>query len=130
MDEALLEWAAEAMLADADGYWIGHWNYFIYDHPTRGWLWSRTISTRRSTGSIPHIDPISTGAASAGSSPPWQHYVAVSGLRLARALRGRAARRYDVYVAAQLPDMVDRFAAQIRDTAAADPTRPFTSTTT
>ena len=39
MDETLAEWAGEAMIADADGFWIGRQNFFLYDHPTRGWLW-------------------------------------------------------------------------------------------
>ena len=39
MDEALAEWAGEAMIADEDGFWIGQQNFLLYDHPTRGWLW-------------------------------------------------------------------------------------------
>ena len=75
MDEALARVGGEAMLADADGYWIGHQNFFLYDHPTRGWLW------------IPHdldaaidwLDRTPTdlllGLTIVGR--PWPHYAAV-----------------------------------------------------
>jgi hypothetical protein len=127
MDEALLEWASEAMLADADGYWIGHWNYFIYDHPKRGWLWLPHDLDAAINWNDPRIDPLYYWGGNTGWSPPWQHYIAMLRdyawrERFVTALR----RSYEAYVAANLPDMVDRFSAQIRDTAAADPTRPFT----
>jgi hypothetical protein len=126
MDEALLEWASEAMLADADGYWIGHWNYFIYDHPKRGWLFIPHDLDATINWNDPHIDPMYFWGGNTGWSPPWQHYIAVLRDYAWRERYVAALRRsYDAYVAAQLPDMVDRFAAQIRDTAAADPTRPF-----
>jgi hypothetical protein len=128
MDEALLEWASEAMLADPDGYWVGHYNYYLYDHPTRGWLWVPHDLDATIDWADPHIDPLYYWGADITSwSPPWQHYAAiikdydwreryVAALRHAR----------DVYVSVQLPDKLDQFAAQIRDAVAADPTRPFT----
>jgi len=128
MDEALLEWAAEAVLADPDGYWIGHWNYFIYDHPTRGWLWLPHDLDATIDWLDPRIDPMYYwGSNIAGWAPPWQHYVAVLRdyewrERFVSALR----QAHHVYATAQLPEMVDRFAAQIREAASTDPTRPFT----
>lgn len=39
LDEAVAEWAAEAMLPAMDGYWAGvEINYYLYDHPDRGFL--------------------------------------------------------------------------------------------
>jgi len=57
---------------------------------------------------------------------PWAHYAAVIhsnvwSERYVAALQ----HAHDVYVATQLPQLVDRFEAQIHDAAAADPTRPF-----
>jgi len=126
MDEALLEWAAEAVLADPDGYWIGHWNFFLYDHPTRGWLWVPHDLDTCMDWLDPHVDPLYSWGGVVSDYPPQPHYAAVikSPLWLDRyvaALR----RALDGYVAAQLPDLLDGFAAQIRDAAAADPTRPF-----
>ena len=92
MDEALLEWASEAMLADADGYWIGHFNFFVYDHPTRGWLWLPHDLDAAINWIDPHIDPMYYWGGDPGWSPPWQHYIArAQGLRVARALRGGAS---------------------------------------
>lgn len=128
MDEALLEWASEAMLGDPDGYWIGHANWLIYDHPTRGWLWIPHDLDATIDWLDPRIDPMYYWAGqTAGWAPPWQHYVAVLKDDNWREHYVAALRRsLDAYVAAQLPAMVDRFAAQIRDAVAADPTRPFT----
>jgi hypothetical protein len=127
MDEALLEWAGEAMLADADGYQIGHWNFLLYDHPTHGWLWLPHDLDAAIDWLDPRIDPLYYWGGNTNWSPPFQHYVAVIGDDAWRARYVAALRRaHDVYTAAQLPDLVDRFEAQIRDAAAADPTRPFT----
>jgi hypothetical protein len=127
VDEAMMEWAGEAMLADADGYWLGHWNWFIYDHPTRGWLFIPHDLDAAVDWNDPRINPMYYWGGEAGWAPPWQHYAAMLRdydwrERFVAALR----RSYDAYVAAQLPEKVDRFADQIRDAAAADPTRPFT----
>jgi spore coat protein CotH len=39
LEEGVLEWAGEALLPDGDGYWAGSWNFYLYNHPTRGFLW-------------------------------------------------------------------------------------------
>ena len=39
LDDAVHEWASEAILPHADGYYIGRHNYYLYDHPQRGFLW-------------------------------------------------------------------------------------------
>jgi len=40
MDEAVSEWATEAMLPAMDNYWAGvEINYYLYSHPTRGFLY-------------------------------------------------------------------------------------------
>jgi hypothetical protein len=126
VDAALAEWAGEAMILNSDGFWIGRQNFFLYDHPTRGWLWvphdlDATIDWVEGT------DPLYPWGG--GRSPwdaPWPHYAAVINdnvwrERYVQALRGA----YDVFVAAKLPAHLDRFAAQVADAAAADPTRPF-----
>ena len=94
MDEALQEWAGEAMLADPDGYWIGHWNWFIYDHPTRGWLWIPHDLDVVINWLDPRIDPIyywggDTGVVAALAALSRGH----QGSDLARTLRRRASPR-------------------------------------
>ena len=39
LPNTVLEWAAEAVANDADGYYGGSHNYFIYDQGRPGWLW-------------------------------------------------------------------------------------------
>jgi len=39
MDEALLDWAAEALVPDSDGYWALDHNFYLYEHAARGFLW-------------------------------------------------------------------------------------------
>ncbi len=40
LDQAVAEWATEAMLPAMDNYWAGvEINYYLYDHPSRGFLW-------------------------------------------------------------------------------------------
>ena len=39
LPNSVLEWAAEAVVNDADGYYGGSHNYFIYDQGQAGWLW-------------------------------------------------------------------------------------------
>jgi hypothetical protein len=126
MDEVLAEWAGEAMIANEDGYWIGRENFFLYDHPTRGWLWiphdmDATIDWVAGT------DPLYPwGAGLSPWTPPWPHYAAVVNDQAWRERYVQALRRaHDVFVATKLPARLDRYAAQVADAAAADPTRPF-----
>lgn len=40
LDQAVAEWAAEAMLPALDNYWAGvEINYYLYDHPSRGFVY-------------------------------------------------------------------------------------------
>jgi len=40
LDQAVRLWAHTAVLPDPDSYWAGvEINYFLYDHPTRGFTW-------------------------------------------------------------------------------------------
>jgi len=38
-DQWVSEWVSEAVLPDGDGYWCCAHNYYLYDHPERGFLW-------------------------------------------------------------------------------------------
>ena len=94
MDEALLEWAAEAMLADRRR---------LLDRPLE-LLPLRSPDARLAVASArprrghrldrPRIDPLDYWGGDPGWAPPWQHYVAViKDYALARALRRRASPR-------------------------------------
>ena len=39
LEASVTEWAAEALLNDADGYWGGAHNFYLYDYPGKGYRW-------------------------------------------------------------------------------------------
>src|SRR5262245_12763002 len=39
VEASLRTWAAEALLPQPDGYWGGNSNFYVYDHPQRGFIW-------------------------------------------------------------------------------------------
>jgi len=119
---SIKEWAAEAMLNDADGYYGGRHNFYLYDHPTRGFVWlahdmDATFDFRPVTGS-----PVLWSRA----KEPAPHYLMVMDdpIWLGRYVEGLAEARagYDPDV---LIDRVSVWANQIAAAAAADPHRPF-----
>lgn len=65
LDQAVAEWAAEAMLPAMDNYWAGvEINYYLYDHPEQGFLW------------LPYDLDISFGdSAYVGGGPVWPNAV-------------------------------------------------------
>ncbi|HVV85562.1 MAG TPA: CotH kinase family protein [Kofleriaceae bacterium] len=127
LDDSYYEWAAEEMVGDADGYGNGYANFYLYDHPTRGFIW------------MPHDLDTSFDAdfLTADSSPvfapspfrwdrDWDHY------RLVMA----DPAEYDKFTAAlatvrskfdpaELQADLDKWQAQIAASAEADPHRPF-----
>lgn len=38
LEQAMPVWAAESVLLQADGFWAGSLNFYLYEHPTRGWM--------------------------------------------------------------------------------------------
>ena len=38
-DLSVRMWSVDAMMGNADGYYNGRANFFLYDHPTRGFMW-------------------------------------------------------------------------------------------
>jgi hypothetical protein len=119
-------WAVEAIVPDADGYWAGGWNMYLYDHPTRGFLY------------IPYDFDLSFDSAPATADPaiwhkdneryngrPHVEAVLSNPEWLARfALDVAGARR--AYDPAVLHERIDRWAAQIREAALNDPHAPWT----
>ena len=126
VDQMVAMWAVEALLPHADGYWAGGWNMYLYDHPSRGFLY------------IPYdVDLAFDSVVATGDPAIWHkdneryngrpHVEAVLSDRewLRRfALHVAAARA--AYDPATLEARIDRWAAQIADSVAADPQAPFT----
>ena len=131
VDEALLEWAAEAMLPALDNYWAGvEINYYLYDHPSRGFTWlPYDLDISFGDASWPDgsllvpgaatLDPITYEHSGWRKEPLVQLVLADPALceRYVEALRTVRAAWDPVAMAAQ----VDRWDAQIRDAYAEDP---------
>jgi hypothetical protein len=128
VDASVRVWAAEAMIPHGDGYYNGRPNFYLYDHPTRGFLW------------LPHDLDSAFDWLPADTSPifpecegrdprdrkHWDLVLSDPAWRDRYAdLLGDARAFYDV---AALEARVDRWADQIAVAAADDPMKPFTTT--
>ena len=121
---SVLSWAAEALLNDADGYWGGDHNFYLYDQGAKGYVFipHDLDSTLDYLGRF-DSDPITWWSV----RPDWmlpipQHYLIVMGDDAMRAQYVEALRtqlgRFDV---GTLQSWFDTWASQIRDAVAADP---------
>lgn len=128
VDAAFQEWAAEAMVGDADGYYNGRANFYLYDHPTRGFIWlPNDIDTAMADDFLPPDAPPVFPTCVARWERDWHHYILAmndpaSVDAYARAIADVRA-RYDV---GAMQERVQLYAAQIAEAAAEDPHRPFT----
>ena len=121
---SFVSWTAEAMLNDADGYWGGDHNFYLYDQGAKGYL----FFPHDLDSSLDYLgrfdsDPITWWSVREDWSLPIpQHYLIVmgdAGLRgqYIEALRAQLG-RWDV---GALQAAIDQAAGQIRDAVAADP---------
>lgn len=127
---SLLEWAAEAMLNDGDGYWGGAHNFYIYDQGATGYVWlpDDMDATFDFLGNfVAH--PIYWWSARSGRKDVGQHYLVAIGDPTLRAQYVQAlATQFSRFDVAQIQSWIDVWSAQVRDSAAADPHRPATTT--
>jgi hypothetical protein len=127
LDEALLEWATEAVIPDRDGAWAGGLNFYMYNDPKTGFNvipWDLDDSFTRLT---PDIDPVTW------MKPPEVFHgrpyydLALSDPALFQqyidTLDHVVSTGYQVDV---LQARIDAWAEQIKDAAEDDPNRPFT----
>jgi len=130
MDASMIEWAGEAMVTDADGYWGGRHNWYLYDHPERGFIWiPHDLDATLTWIARNDVDPVfwwEIRTLSSGGTDP--HFLGVVTNpdwlpRYVDAVR-RARRAYDV---ATMLARLDRATAQIADAVAADTHKPFTA---
>jgi hypothetical protein len=117
LDEAVLEWAAEATLPARDNYWLWGWNYYLYEHPTRGFLFlptdldrSISLSSFGADDNFFRPETLQPTAQLVLADPTWS-------ARYLTAVH-RSIRAFD---AAVLQARVDRWWAQIADAARTDP---------
>jgi len=128
VDAAFYEWAAEAMIGDADGYYNGRANFYLYDHPTRGFVWiPQDLDTTLDDDYLPEdASPIFPPCV-ARWERDWFHYVMA--MRDPASVEGYVAALADVrskYDAATIQARIDDYQLQIVGAADEDPHRPFT----
>jgi hypothetical protein len=122
LDEALLEWAAEAVLPARDNYWLKGWNYYLYHHPSRGFLFIPEDVDQGFPGWAAEV-PLAT-LWPAALQPPADVVLADRAFRerFKSAVR-KAITAFDVN---RLEGRLDRWWSQIAPSAAADPHMIYT----
>ena len=125
VDASVREWAAEVVPPHTDGYYMGRANFYLYDHPTRGFIWLPTDLDGAFDFLAPDTTPLFP--ACSGRWPgDWDLYILLMKdptwrQRYVDALAEVRA-KYDVDL---MQRVLDAWAAQIHDAAAADPMKPF-----
>jgi len=130
LPSTVLEWAAEAAINDADGYYGGSHNFYVYDEGAKGYTWlpsdvDTTFAWTELFSSLSFMQhPIYwwEGQPAAVVQPPGQHYLIVMNdpTWRARYVQAVAAQigKWDV---ARMTGWVNDWSAQIADAVAADP---------
>jgi hypothetical protein len=142
LDEAVRYWATSAILPDVDSYWAGvEINYFLYDHPTRGFLWFPydmdmtllvgSLNSSRSSVTIGSVDGVIKADPFTYENSHWLKErlfkVALSDAHwCGRYLEELKAARA-VYDATAMSAQIDVWAAQIAEAVEADPRKPYSN---
>jgi hypothetical protein len=126
VDAALAEWAAEAMLPDSDAYWAVAHNFALYDHPTRGFLWLPYDKDATFDFAVFSADPI-TWVPSWSTGWGLHQQIAFSDPALVDRFVAKLADAEAAYDVDLLKSRLQRWAAQIADSVAADQVKPFST---
>ncbi len=142
LDEAIKVWAGSAMLPDPDSYWAGvEINYYLYDHPTRGFLWlpyDMDLMMRQgvmnATASTVQIG-VQSGFVRADpftyQNPDWGrealYKIVMSDVTWCNRFLEELRLARDTYDVASMTNSLDTWAAQIADAVAQDPNKLYTN---
>jgi hypothetical protein len=142
LDQAVKYLANSAILPDIDSYWAGvEINYFLYDHPTRGFLWFPydmdmtlqvgVLNSSKSTMTIGSADTVIKADPFTYQNSHWLKERLVKVVLSDAHWCGRfieelkAARA--VYDATSMSAQVDTWESQIADAVATDPHKNFSN---
>jgi hypothetical protein len=123
MNEAIAEWSAEMLINDADGYYGGSHNFYLYDYPGKGYQWLiHDADASFDWLGQSNANPIYWWITRSTLQKPGQHYLIVMNDPTWRANYIAEIRamlpRWDV---AQIQGWIDTWSAQIAAGVAADP---------
>lgn len=120
MDEALLEWAAEAVVPHLDGYFVGGSNYQLYNHPMRGFVFIPWDLDYVFEIGDPMSDPIAFECAW-GRGKPLHMVVALADPEMRDAYLDALDEALDHFDPDLLSSRIEFYAEQVRDALEVDP---------
>jgi len=125
MDQAIGEWASEAMIPHGDGFWGLERNYFIYDHKTRGFVFIPFDLDASFEWTEYYADPIYwTGSWRIG--PPSQFLITMADGPRRQQFIDEMFFAHQDYNVDLLAERIDDWSDQISQAVAADPNISFT----
>jgi hypothetical protein len=128
VEASLRTWAAEALLPQPDGYWGGNSNFYVYDHPTRGFIWLTDDLDATFEFMPPDMHPLYFWFNRNPARRPGPQYVAMMNDAPTRnrfiEIMAQLVEGWDI---GQLQGRVSTWAAQIADALATDPNRSGSS---
>ncbi len=124
---AYAEWAGEAMIGDADGYYNGRANFYLYDHPSRGFVWMPSdLDTALDWDYLtPEAPPVAPPAMWRWERD-WYHYLMVIADPAIEEYVAALADARAKYDPAAIEDRIDAWSAQVADSVSEDQHKPFT----
>jgi hypothetical protein len=125
---SLLEWAAEAVLNDSDGYYGGSHNFMVYDQGAAGYVWvpidvDSTIEWMSVFTELSYRQhPVFWWERRPFPQPPGQHYLLVmNDPKWRRSYAGAIETQLGKWNVAQIQEWIDAWSAQIAQAAEEDP---------
>ena len=128
LDSSIEVWAAEAVLPHGDGYYMGRANFYLYDHPSRGFTWLPNDLDAAFDFIVADADALFP-ACDGRKVHDREHYLMVMddpGWR--QQYIDELAKAVDRYNVADMEKRLDQWAGQIAEAASDDPRAPFGDT--
>ena len=126
VEQALLVWAADAIIPNSDGPWAGGFNYYFYDDPARGKLvllpWDLDNTFTRLDFDV---DPYTFTKPERFRGRPLYDIALVDDGWFSVYIEDLARVRNEVYDSAILHQKIDEWTAQIQSAAFEDLNKPF-----
>ena len=119
------EWAAEAVVPHGDGYYNGRANFFLYDHPTRGFIWLAHDLDAAFDYLPPDTSPIYPPCMNQTPNDRLHYTMVMSDAAWQERYVDALREANDAYDAADLQHRAEQWSAQIADAASHDPHRSF-----
>lgn len=127
LEASIREWSAEAVIPHGDGYYNGRANYFLYDHPTRGFVWL-AHDLDAAYDYLPADESPMFPDCTGRNAHDRQHYAIVMADDDWRQFYVESLRSVlSEYDPRQMEARVWDWSAQIADSAAEDPMKPFSN---